>query len=195
MKNHLFVLTFFFVFTISCKKEDQLLTVNQIKDIKKREKVFKTINNSWVFNSKPTNATSQDLTTQWTEWRIFLDELSKKPKSTIGAFQEKAKNLSKKAADLSLNVPAQFNNQDIFSRITVLQTKINMLELYINLMQIPDAKVVGLIGQINTEVAVLQLQMNEIMVKSKIKVEDGEQELMMMMDTARAVPSDPALVQ
>lgn len=195
MKNHLFVLTFFFVFTISCKKEDQLLTVNQIKDIKKREKVFKTINNSWVYNSKPTNATSQDLTTQWTEWRIFLDELSKKPKSTIGAFQEKAKNLSKKAADLSLNVPAQFNNQDIFSRITVLQTKINMLELYINLMQIPDAKVVGLIGQINTEVAVLQLQMNEIMVKSKIKVEDGEQELMMMMDTARAVPSDPALVQ
>jgi hypothetical protein len=195
MKNHFFVFSFLIVSIFSCKKDDASQIIANVKDIKKKEIIFSNINKSWVFNAKPSNATAQDLTTQWTEWRLFLDELSKKPKSTIGAFQEKAKNLSKKAADLNLNVPAQFSNQAIFSRITVLQTKVNMLELYINLMQIPDAKVVGLVSQINTEVAILQAQMNEITVKSKIKIEDGEQDLIMMMDTARAVPSAPVELQ
>lgn len=189
MKIHfpsIFIL--FFIF-ISCHNSDDKHLIEIQKDAKKKELIFANINKSWVFNASPSNETSKGLTSQWTEWRIFLDELSKKPKSTIGAFQQKSKNLSKKAFDLKQNIPQQFNNQAVNSRITVLITKINMLELFINLTQIPDSKVASLITEINTEVASLQLQMNEISVKSKIQTEDGEEDLIRMMDTTRAVPS------
>lgn len=168
------------------------------RDLKKKEIIFANINKSWVFNSTPSNPTSQNLTTNWTEWRIFLDEISRKPKSTILAFQQKSKNLSKKATDLKLNIPAAFKNPALKSRISVLLTKVNMLELYINLSKIPDNKVIELITQINIEINALQLQMNEITVKSEIKVEEGEQDLIRMMDTTRAVPSvvpDPTLLE
>jgi hypothetical protein len=47
--------------------------------------------------------------------------------------------------------------------------------------------VVHLIAEINNELASLQRQMDKIE-KSKIPVEEGESELMKMMDDSRAIP-------
>lgn len=198
MKSTSAALIVLFFIILSCKKDDKQHYVETQRDLKKKEIIFANINKSWVFNSIPSNPTAQNLTTNWTEWRIFLDEISRKPKSTILAFQQKAKNLSQKAADLRLNIPAAFKNPALKSRISVLLTKVNMLELYINLSKIPDNKVIELITQINIEINALQLQMNEITVKSEIKVEEGEEDLIRMMDTTRAVPSvvpDPTLLE
>ncbi len=198
MKSTSAALIVLFFIILSCKKDDKQHYVETQRDLKKKEIIFANINKSWVFNSIPSNPTAQNLTTNWTEWRIFLDEISRKPKSTILAFQQKAKNLSQKAADLRLNIPAAFKNPAVISRISVLLTKVNMLELYINLSKIPDNKVIELITQINIEINALQLQMNEITVKSEIKVEEGEEDLIRMMDTTRAVPSvvpDPTLLE
>ena len=171
----------------SCKEDNQVRLAENLKDVKKKEVIFANINKSWVFNTQPSNETSQTLTTTWVEWRIFLDELSKKPKSTIGAFQQKAKNLSKKALDLKTKIPLRFNGPAIKTRITVLITKVNSLDLYINLSRIPDQKVIMIIGEINTQIQSLQAQMDEITRRSQIKVEDGESELIKMMDTTRAI--------
>lgn len=198
MKSTSAALIVLFFIILSCKNDDKQHYVETQRDLKKKEIIFANINKSWVFNSIPSNPTAQNLTTNWTEWRIFLDEISRKPKSTILAFQQKAKNLSQKAADLRLNIPAAFKNPALKSRISVLLTKVNMLELYINLSKIPDNKVIELITQINIEINALQLQMNEITVKSEIKVEEGEEDLIRMMDTTRAVPSvvpDPTLLE
>ena len=176
---------------ISCKDDSQLRLADNIKDNKKKEIVFANINKNWVFNTTPSNATSQTLTANWTEWRIFLDELSKKPNSTIGAFQQKAKNLSKKAADLKTKIPVRFNGPAIKARITVLITKVNSMDLYINLNQIPDAKVIMLITEINEQVQSLQAQMDEITRRSQIPTEAGESDLIKMMDTTRAIPNVP----
>ena len=184
-------LTLLLVLIVSCKNNDDILIAENLKAVKKKEVVFANIDKGWIFNTQPSNATSQTLTTNWTEWRIFLDELSKKPNSTIGAFQQKAKNLSKKALDLKTKIPAKFNGPAIKARITVLITKVNSLDLYINLNQIPDAKVVQLIGEINTQIQSLQAQMDEITRRSQIKTEDGESDLIKMMDTTRAIPSNP----
>ena len=182
---------FFIVFIISCKNNDEIRIAENLKASKKKEVVFANINKGWVFNTQPSNETSQALTTNWTEWRIFLDELSKKPNSTIGAFQQKAKNLSKKALDLKTKIPTRFNGPAIKTRITVLITKVNSLDLYINLTQIPDAKVLMLIGEINTQIQSLQTQMDEITRRSLIKTEEGESDLIKMMDTTRAIKENP----
>jgi hypothetical protein len=189
MKFYLYISLFFLI--ISCKDNNEIRLAENLKDSKKKEIIFANINKAWVFNTTPSNATSQTLTTNWTEWRIFLDEMSKKPKSTIGAFQQKAKNLSKKALDLKTNIPVRFNGPAIKARITVLITKVNSLDLYINLTQIPDEKVILLISEINEQIQSLQSQMDEITRRSQIQTEVGESDLIKMMDTTRAIPNNP----
>jgi hypothetical protein len=64
-----------------------------------------------------------------------------------------------------------------------------MLNLYINLHQIPDQKVIRLIQDINQEINSLYYQMEEIVRKGNIPAEEGESDMIRMLDTTRAIPS------
>jgi hypothetical protein len=59
------------------------------------------------------------------------------------------------------------------------------------LNQIPDVKVVKLIGDINLEIEYLQLQLEEIVKRSQIPKEEGEPDFVKMRDTTRAIPNTP----
>lgn len=189
-----FKLAFFFslVFILnSCKNETEIRLAETEKDAKKKELIFENINKGWVFNSNPINETSKSATLGWNEWRLFLAELEQKPKKTIGAFQKKSAELSKKVMALNNFIPTEFNKPQIKARIAILITKIRMLDLYIHLKDIPDQKVIALIPEINTELASLQNQMDKIVIKSKIPLEEGESELLKMLDTTRAISNKP----
>jgi hypothetical protein len=67
------------------------------------------------------------------------------------------------------------------------------LDLFIHLNQTPAAKVVKLIGEINTEIEYLQLQFEEIVQRSLIPREPGEPDFVKMKDTARAIPNTPII--
>ncbi len=176
---------------VSCQEDPKIRILEQEKEAKKQEVIFNNISKGWNFNSQPVNLTAGSLTNNWTEWRLFLNELGQKPKSSIGAFKQKARTLSKKAADLNNNIPAKFAVPEVKSRIAAINTKINSINLYINLQQIPDTQIVKLVQEINTEVASLQFQLDEITRKSNIKIEDGENDMLRMLDTTRAIPSKP----
>lgn len=191
MKLSFSTLLLLLVFLTSCQEDPKVRALEQEKETQKREVIFANINKGWNFNSQPINETSRELTTNWAEWRLFLNELGQKPKSSIGAFQQKAKTLSKKAADLNNNIPIKYSIPEVKSRIAVLTTKVNAVNLYIHLNQIPDQKIVQLIQEINTEVASMQWQLDEIKRKSEIKTEDGEGDMLRMLDTARAIPTNP----
>jgi hypothetical protein len=187
-----FKLAYFFslVFLLnSCKNDTEKRLAETEKDAKKKELIFENINKGWVFNAKPINETSKSTTLDWNDWRLFLAELDQKPKKTIGAFQKKSAELSKKVMALNNFIPTDFNKPQIKSRISILITKIRMLDLYIHLAAIPDQKVIALIPEINTELASLQNQMDKIVIKSKIPLEEGESELLKMLDTTRAIPN------
>jgi hypothetical protein len=179
----------------SCQDDTKQRIIEQEKEAQKQEIVFANINKGWIFNTQPINETSRSLLTNWAEWRIFLKELSQKPKSSIGAFQQKAKTLSKKASELNNHIPFAYDKPEIKSRIAALTTNVNQLDLFIHLNKIPDQKVVKLVAGINTELTAIQNQMNEIDRVNKIKVEDGETEMIKMLDTSRAIPTvnDPKL--
>lgn len=173
----------------SCKDEATNRHAENAKNVKKKAIIFDHINKGWNFNAQPMNTVSRSLINTWTEWRDFHNELAQKPKMTIGAFQKKAKSLSKKVAALTNTIPNPYNKPEIRSRISVVATKINALNLYINLDEIPDQKVVSLVAEINMELASLQAQLDEIVRKSLIPIEEGESDLIRMRDTARAIPS------
>jgi hypothetical protein len=195
MKLSFSALLFLLVFLSSCQEDPKVRAMEQEKETQKRDATFTSINKGWNLNSQPINKTSNDLTTNWAEWRVFLNELGQKPKSSIGAFQQKAKTLSKRAVDLNNNIPIEFNLPEIKSRIAVLTTKVNSVNLYIHLNQIPDKKIVQLVQEINAEVASIQWQLDEIRRKSEIKTEEGESDMLKMLDTTRAIPMvhDPKL--
>jgi hypothetical protein len=179
------------LFFSSCQEDPKVRALQQEKETKKREAIFNRINSGWNFNSQPTNEASRSLTATWAEWRMFLNELGQKPKSSIGAFQQKAKTLSKRALDLNNNIPVKYNLPEVKSRIAVITTKINEINLYIHLNQIPDNKIVQLVQEINTQLASMNAQLDEIRRRGEIRIEEGEADMIRMLDTARAIPTNP----
>jgi len=187
-----FLYLFSLVFVLnSCKNDTEKRLVETQKDAKKKELIFSNIDKAWIFNANPINSVSQDTKLSWNEWRSFLAELEQKPKKTIGAFQKKSTELSKKVMALNDFTPAEFNKPQIKSRIAILITKVRMLDLYIHLKDIPDQKVIALIPEINTALASFQNQLDKMAQKSKIPLEEGESDLLKMLDTARAIPNTP----
>lgn len=180
----------------SCKEDNQRRDAENKKAAQKKAVIFNNISKSWDFYDTPINTTSEQSVASWTEFRQFLEELGQKPSKTIGAFQKKTAELSKKVMQLNNNIPFQFQQPQIKSRIGTLITKVRLLDLFIHLDAIPDKKVMVLVGEINTELVSLQRQMDKITEKSKIPVEEGESDMLQMLDTTRAIPSttlDPNL--
>ena len=189
MNNKLMLVFLVLLMQFSCKNDNDQRIADNLRDTKKKELIFTTINKGWNFFDKPINTTSEATLATWPEWRDFMDELAIKPKKTITAFQKKAKALSTKATALNVNIPYQFDTPQIRSRIATLTTQVRMLDLYINLDKVSDKKVTTLVSEINLELVSLQRQMDKIVEKGKIPMEAGESELLMMMDTARAIQS------
>jgi hypothetical protein len=189
MKIKSVVILFISLFLFSCQDENKIRLIEQQKEAKKKEVIFNNINKGWVFNIRPLDPTVQGKINNWMEWRSFLTEINQKPKSTIGAFQRKAKVLSKKSAELKNNIPYEFNKPQIISRITVIETKIKSMDLFINLNQIQDDKVVKIISEVNVEIASLQLQLEEMVRRTQIPREAGEPDRIQIQDTSRAIPN------
>lgn len=182
-----FVSMFFIL--ASCQDNDQKRTAENKKELEKREVIFKNIQKGWVFYDSPLTEASENTRVSWNEWRLFLEELAQKPKKTIASFQQKSKALTKKAMALNDNIPIDFSKPQIKSRISALIAKVQMLDLYINLDTIPDKKVTQIVAEINLELVSLQRQMEKTVDKSKIPVEEGESDLLKMMDATRAIPN------
>ena len=196
MKYLVVIFCSLFLLMSSCKEDNQQRDAENKKATQKKEVIYKNISKSWDFYATPINTTSEQSVASWTEFRQFLDELGQKPRKTIGAFQKKATELSKKVLLLNNNIPYQFQKPQIKSRIGTLITKVRLLDLFIHLDNIPDKKVIVLVGEINAELVSLQRQMDKITEKSKIPVEEGESDMLKMLDTTRAIPSttiDPNL--
>ncbi|MFV5685137.1 hypothetical protein ACM55I_06800 [Flavobacterium sp. GB2R13] len=191
MINKIMVFFSLIFILFSCQDDSQKRIAENKKEIKKKEVIFKNIEKGWVFYDTPITEASEKSIATWNELRMFLAELAQKPKKTIGAFQQKSKALSKKAMALNDNVPYNFSKPQIKSRISTVITKVRMLDLFIHLDNIPDKKVTQLVAEINLELVSLQRQMDKIVEKSKIPVEEGESDLLKMMDASRAIPNTP----
>ena len=190
------IFCFLFLLLSSCKEDNQQRNAENKKAAQKNEVIYQEVSKKWDFYATPINSTSEQSVKIWTEFRQFLDELGQKPSKTVGAFQKKAAELSKKVQQLPNNIPFQFQQPQIKSRISTLITKVRLLDLFIHLDTIPTKKVIALINEINIELVSLQRQMDKITEKSKIPTEEGESDMLRMLDTTRAIPNtivDPNL--
>ena len=190
MFRNVFILFITILFIISCKDDDSNMAIARLKESKKKEAVFVTINNNWNFSVTELQPQSQDFVKDWAVWRLFLTELKQKPKNSIGAFQKKTKTLSKLADSLNKTIPQRLQRPAIKSRLVVLLTHIRSLDLYVNLQNIPTQKAIYAIAEINLALGSFQMQLDEIVRKTQIPVENGEPDLIRILDTARAIPDN-----
>lgn len=187
-----FLFTFLIsIFVISCEEDNEKRLIQQQKEVAKKEQVLKNIDQAWRFRTMNLESSSQDLVKDWAEWRLFLTELQQKPTSSIGAFQKKSKNLTQKSDALLNTIPLSLSSPEFKSRFTVLLNNFRYLELYIHLNAIPEKKVLDLISEINLQLASIELQINELIRKRQIPTEQGEADMIRMLDTSRAVRETP----
>lgn len=178
-----------FCLLFACQKDNEQLRIARQKDALRNEQVFQKINQAWQFTIPSLSPNTQRFTSSWNDLFVLTNELNKKPKSTLGAFQKKARLLSQKSVVLGNTIPLVFNKPEIKSRIAVLTTKFNQINLYINVTPVQDQKVVAILSEVNIELKALFLQLDELVRKSEIPTEEGESEMKQMLDTSRAIPS------
>ncbi len=172
-------LCLFLLFAFSaCKDDTKTREIEIAKALKEKELAFNTINKTWNFTPKNLSPESQAISNNWNEWRLFMAELNQKPKGTISAFQNKTKSLVQKAEVLNTSIPERIEKPQIKSRLMAIITKVKALHTFINLDRIPEKKVVELITDLNIEVIAFQDQIEEIVRRSHIQKEEGEQEML-----------------
>lgn len=187
-----FLLSSFVLF--SCQDEDVIREKERLKNIEKSEAIFAKIDKAWDFNAASSTTEAQSILKNWNQWNDFSREIEQKPKSSINAFRKKAIALSKKAQDLNKNIPEKFNNPQVKSRISIIVTQLHQLDLYINLDKIPAEKVIAIIPNVNKGLQSLEAQFQEILRKEKIPMEQGEADMIKMLDTTRAIPSSKTIL-
>lgn len=172
---------------VSCNEESEKRELLRLKSQEKTEAVFKIINDNWNLH-QPTHSSQVSLMlVDWKEWRDFTTALKQKPKSTIGAFRKQSKLLADLSMKMNYNMPEMYNNSQFKSRISVLTTQLQSLDLYLNLQDIPTNKVLEIIKDVNSGMISLQNQMEQMLVKASIPKEEGESEMIKLLDTTRAI--------
>ena len=179
---------------LSCQDDDAIREKERLNTIEKSEIIFNKISKGWNFEAPSSSDEVQSVLKNWNQWNDFSRELEQKPKMSINAFRQKAVALSKKAESLNLNIPGKFDKPQVKSRISIIITQLHQLELYLNLDKIPADKVVSIIPNVNKGLQSLQGQFLEIIRKEKIPVEQGEADMIRMLDTTRAIPSSKTIL-
>lgn len=184
------ILFFFSALLFSCGNDEQQRQAETLKAVKQNDSILKVISTSWKFNVPPATPKVTTQLNSWNEWRQFKSELFQKPTGSITAYRQKTKNLVTKADQLKSNIPVFFDKPQVRSRISVLITKIKSLYTYISIDVIPDKKVVRIINEVTHEMTSLQNQFDELIRKSEIPKEIGEEEMLRALDTVRMANPD-----
>jgi len=179
----------------SCKEDDSKRIAEQERYQEKRSQVLNNLSRAWKFREMQLSPRSQELVQDWAQWRLFFSELNNTPTGTIEAFQKKSKDLTRKADDLFQSLPAELQIIELKSRFLVLLNYFRSLEMFVNLDEIPEQKVMLLIQETNQQLASIELQMEEMNRKKDIKMEAGEENMLRLLDTSRAVKEIPKNVR
>jgi len=174
----------------SCEKKGISAEEQQKILDKKRDSIFKTIDDQWIIQIPKIKQNVQTNLVNWTEWNAFEKEYRIKPVTSISAFHKKAQRLSKLATDLQNNIPEVYNKPDVKSRLFLLSTNLNSLEMLLELDLIPAKEVKDLFVQINKNYQSLANQFDEILIRKAIPMEVGEQDMIQSLDTIKRATLD-----
>lgn len=194
MKAVYLFLTFCFLI-VSCEKKTADPSASQTVNSKKNDSVFKSIDKKWLFTKTEITPETAKILTDWEEWNDFEREIISKPVTSLNAFRKKAAQLAMTGITLSNNIPETFKTPAVESRIALLQTNLNSLDMYMELDVIQQKKVEELLAEINKNYLSIGNQFDEILLRKAIPKEQGEDQLIQSFETIKrasrnAIPTE-----
>lgn len=193
--KYLYITLFGLVLFTSCSDSEKTAEEQKILIAQKRDSIFKTIDDQWKIQMPKLKENVAANLVNWKEWKAFEKEFRIKPVTSLSAFSAKTKQLTALSLQLKNNIPEIYNTPDVISRIYLLQTNLNSLEMLLDLDLIPAKEVEVLFLKINKNYQSIVNQFDEILIRKAIPVEIGEQELIQSLDTVRratlkSIPSE-----
>lgn len=188
------IIIFLTLFFTSCKEDKQALLEAQQRESQRVEALVAELQAKWKFILPDYTPEQQAFFQDWGQWFVLLSELKQTPQGSLKAFQDKASNLSLKVRDVTESIPVSLQRPELKSRFTVLRTKINALDLFVNLDQVPMEKVNICIVEINEQLVAIQAQVQEYILRTSIPMEEGERQMIeRMRDTTRLLRQVPTV--
>jgi hypothetical protein len=175
----------------SCQDENAQHAADLKEITQKNNDAFKAISAKWAFSiAKPTPGAAQHMA-NWQEWNLYVKEVQEKPKANLQAYRDKAKLMVTRAEGLLNNIPPLFDTPASRTRISVLITKVRLIYMLIGSdNNIPADRIIVLINDISRESGLLLLQFDELVRRSQIRSEQGEEEMIRALDTVRMANPD-----
>lgn len=188
------IIVFLVLFLTSCKEDKQALLEAQQRESQRVEALVAELQAKWKFTLPDYTPEQQAFFQDWGQWFVLLSELKQTPQGSLKAFQDKASNLSLKVSDVTESIPVSLQRPELKSRFTVLRTKINALDLFVSLDQVPMEKVNICIVEINEQLVAIQAQVQEYILRTSIPMEEGERQMIeRMRDTTRLLRQVPTV--
>lgn len=163
------------------KKPEATSTVEQ--SAVSGDSVLVVMKKNWKFDQIQYPAEAYAVLNNWDNWRIFFQNLQKRPTNSLRAYKEQVKMLLSDVESVESSVPEGFQNPRIFSRINVLKTHLQQLDMYLELNPLPLKDIQSLLPKIDKDIRVVIFQFKEKIEKDKLP--KNIQEPVLEYDTIR----------
>ncbi len=181
--RYLLILFIFLSALTACKKETIIIDPTTIE--RHQDSLVRNIHEHWKFKVSVKNSAVNQKLGNWKEWRHFVNELTIAPELSISHLQHKAKNLVEKVGKLRENIPELYDQNQTISRIALLETYVQNLDMHLEFEPINQTEITKLLENIQKSTNSLLYQFDEFEIKAKIPKEEGENQAIQSIDTLK----------
>lgn len=181
--RYLFILFIFLSALTACKKETIIIDPTTIE--RHQDSLVRNIHEHWKFKVSVKNSAVNQKLGNWEEWRHFVNELTIAPELSISHLQHKAKNLVENVGKLRENIPELYDQNQTISRIALLETYVQNLDMHLEFEPINQTEITKLLENIQKSTNSLLYQFDEFEIKAKIPKEEGENQAIQSIDTLK----------
>ena len=181
--RYLLILSIFLSALTACKKETIIIDPTTIE--RHQDSLVRNIHELWKFKISVKNSAVNQKLGNWEEWRHFVNELTIAPELSISHLQHKAKNLVENVEKLRENIPELYDQNQTISRIALLETHVQNLDMHLEFEPIDQTEITKLLENIQKSTNSLLYQFDEFEIKAKIPKEEGENQAIQSIDTLK----------
>lgn len=181
--RYLLILFIFLSALTACKKETIIIDPTTIE--RHQDSLVRNIHEHWKFKVSVKNSAVNQKLGNWEEWRHFVNELTIAPELSISHLQHKAKNLVENVGKLRENIPELYDQNQTISRIALLETYVQNLDMHLEFEPIDQTEITKLLENIQKSTNSLLYQFDEFEIKAKIPKEEGENQAIQSIDTLK----------
>lgn len=189
MNHKIFIGVFFVLASFGCKKElNDVVNSNQMQ-VRRQDSVFKKIQEVWSLEMPEISFKKHQELLQWKQWKEYSKIVKQPEKKSVKGYLNKVHSMLRSLEWMIEQIPENLKQKPIESRLLLLRTNIQNLEMILELNTIEVKEVQTLINKINKNTLSIVNQVEKINIRKEIPKEKGEDALLQGFDTLKRATS------